>query len=237
VSSLSFSSVNDYFLADIDIGFKIGFVPNVKFDGSAYDRAIYERKLLATIFRVNYSDVVNLIQIHSNILIPIFSPNFINTSIFYGDGVLNFSFRNFVLSIRTADCVPVFIVDIKNQWYAGIHSGWRGFSLGVLDRAIRQFLLYGSKPDNIFVFVLPFISHNYYEIKEDVAAYFSKGIIKRKEKLFLDFRMLIYNILNDFHIPQSHIYISNLCTYENNFLASYRRDKDKTRNINFIWKG
>ena len=52
-----------------------------------------------------------------------------------------------LLVIRTADCLPVLLVDEENRAVAAVHCGWRGTEKRILEKAVKAMgEAYGSKP-------------------------------------------------------------------------------------------
>src|SRR3989344_5905709 len=51
------------------------------------------------------------------------------------DGLISKS-KSFI-SIRTADCIPIFLFDNVNKTVASLHAGWRGLSKGIASKAIK----------------------------------------------------------------------------------------------------
>src|SRR5688572_19284986 len=43
-----------------------------------------------------------------------------------------------LVGVKTADCVPVLIGDIKTKAYAAVHAGWRGTVQSIVVRAIER---------------------------------------------------------------------------------------------------
>ena len=80
-----------------------------------------------------------------------------------------------ILSIRTADCLPILLVDAHRRAVAAIHAGWRGTAAGIvretLDRMKSEF---GTRPGNVFAAIGPGIGACCYEVGADVAARFGK---------------------------------------------------------------
>jgi YfiH family protein len=70
-----------------------------------------------------------------------------------------------LLVIRTADCLPVFLVDAKNRAVAAVHCGWRGTEKRILERAVKAMgEAYGSKPAEILAALGPCIGPACYEV-------------------------------------------------------------------------
>ena len=72
---------------------------------------------------------------------------------------------NLAICIKTADCVPVFIVDRIKKIIAVVHAGWRGTALEITTKVVR--LLhekYGSSPRDILAAIGPAIGQCCFEV-------------------------------------------------------------------------
>lgn len=131
------------------------------------------------------------------------------------------------LAISSADCSSVFLYDKKNNIIAGIHSGWRSTEKEIVKKTI-EILIKEKKtnPTDCFVYLSPSISQKNYEVGFDVAEKFdSKYLIKKGDKFLLDVSGRNYDLLLDCGVPKNQIQLSNLCSYQNNYLLhSYRRE-------------
>ncbi len=142
-----------------------------------------------------------------------------------GDGLLTRTGK--ILCVKTADCIPLIILT-KNPYFYGIfHVGWRGLFKKIVNKAIREFLLYGFKPPDLYAYIGPSICSNCYEVGEEFINYDREFLFKRKNKFFYDLKEKCrYELLKQ---GIKNIEISNLCTFENKHLPSYRREKDSKR--------
>ena len=81
--------------------------------------------------------------------------------------------RGILLVIRTADCLPVLLADEKRRVVAAVHAGWRGTSLGILARVVRELgERYGTSPASLAAVLGPCIGPACYEVGEDVRTSF-----------------------------------------------------------------
>lgn len=77
-----------------------------------------------------------------------------------------------LLSIVTADCAPVLIVDVEAGVIGAAHAGWRGALSGVTDRTLAAMLSLGANVDRIAAAVGPCIARSSYEVDESFCARF-----------------------------------------------------------------
>ncbi len=71
--------------------------------------------------------------------------------------------RKQILIIKTADCLPVFIADDRK--IMGVHMGWRGFTNGIFDKAIKFF----KDARRINIYVGPHIGFNSFQVDSNIA--------------------------------------------------------------------
>lgn len=137
--------------------------------------------------------------------------------------------KNLFLSIRVADCVPVFIFDPTSGVIGLIHGGWRGLAQNIISKTIQKAKNeLNLNPAATIVGIGPAICQNHYEVGEDVAEKFSKfqaEIIKKNNKTFLDLRGVCHKQLIQSGINAENIEINKTCTYESENYFSFRRDK------------
>jgi YfiH family protein len=150
-----------------------------------------------------------------------------------------------LLFIKTADCLPVLVVDWEKRVVAAVHCGWRGTLKRVLEKtllAIQQ--RYESDSASLSVALGPCIAKACYEVGEDVREKFQSEGYQRKafsrhpsknEKYFLDLREANRIQILALGVPEKNIFSVDTCTHCDSDLFSYRREKDQTgRLINFI---
>ena len=171
-------------------------------------------------------------QIHSDIVTIVGEPGLVGES----DSMIT-SQKGIGLAISTADCTPIFIYDRTNEIIAAVHSGWRGTEKQILRKTIliltEQF---NCSPSNLLVYIGPSICQKNYEVGEEVAKHFHRTYLKTiNHKFYLDILGVNKDVLLDLGIRDSHIEISSLCSYEEKYLQSYRRDgKNSGRSLGVI---
>ena len=134
--------------------------------------------------------------------------------------------KNLGLAISTADCPAIFIYDKRKKIICGVHSGWKGTSKRILEKAVLKLInQFNSDPADLYCYIAPSISQTNYEVSEEVAAQFNENdFLKRDEKYFLDLAGANCRMLINCGVKESQIQVSQLCTFEfSSFFHSYRR--------------
>jgi hypothetical protein len=89
-----------------------------------------------------------------------------------------------LLSVRTADCLPVLLVDPKHRAVAAVHAGWRGALARIVEKAVGEMRrLYGSEPRSLLAVLGPSIRVCCYEVGEEVEEAF-QGRFPHADKFF-----------------------------------------------------
>tara|TARA_B100000945_G_scaffold310905_1_gene303406 strand:- start:894 stop:1523 length:630 start_codon:yes stop_codon:yes gene_type:complete len=149
------------------------------------------------------------------------------------DGLVTSKQYNITLTIKVADCVPIYIYDPKTDYYGLVHSGWRGTKKHIIKNALKIFFdIANSNAKDIIIFIGPHIRDCCYEIDWDVAQHFSflnKNNKKNKWLLSLE-KEIIFDAVS-VGILNNNIHTSNICTYESLDCESFRRDKEKSKRM------
>ena len=78
------------------------------------------------------------------------------------------------IGVRTADCVPILLLDRSKRAVGAVHAGWRGTAAGIVPQAIRTLQAeFGSELDDIFAAIGPCIRQCCYEVGPEVAERFA----------------------------------------------------------------
>jgi YfiH family protein len=89
-----------------------------------------------------------------------------------------------LLSVRTADCLPILLVDPVRRALGAVHAGWRGGLQRIVEKTVGVMrATFGSKPRQILAAVGPGIRACCYEVGEDVVAAYS-GRFTNSEQFF-----------------------------------------------------
>ena len=142
---------------------------------------------------------------------------------------------NVLLGVKTADCVPVLVADVKTKAFAAIHAGWRGTVQSIVINAIEKLKEnYGTDPKDLICAIGPAATCKNYEIGQDVIDAF-RANFPDSENLFtptkqnhalIDLHTANNQQLKSIGVLPENIYVAPLCTMERNDLFfSYRKEK------------
>ena len=100
-----------------------------------------------------------------------------------GDALLTHQ-PGLLLSVRTADCLPVLLVDRRRRAVAAVHAGWRGALARIVEKAVGEMRrLFGSQPEDLLAVLGPSIRVCCYEVGQEVVDAFG-GRFAHGEKFF-----------------------------------------------------
>jgi len=138
--------------------------------------------------------------------------------------------KNIVLTILTADCVPVLLYDKEKKVVAAVHAGWKGTKAKIVSKTVKKMKeMYGCEPENIVAAVAPSIGSCCYEVGEEVAEHFfgrPEGVTKKGDKYMLDLPYINKYQLLECGLKEEHIEMSSVCTAcETDRYFSYRKEQ------------
>ena len=89
-----------------------------------------------------------------------------------------------LLAVRTADCLPILLVDPHHRAVAALHAGWRGALGRIAEKAVGAMRgVFGSNPYNLHAALGPGIGPCCYEVGEEVVSAF-RGRFVNSEDFF-----------------------------------------------------
>jgi len=138
--------------------------------------------------------------------------------------------KGVVLTILTADCVPILLYDKEKKVVAAVHAGWKGTKAELAAKTVRKMQeVFGSAPEDIVAGIAPAIGRCCYEVGEEVAKHFfdlPEGYTKKGEKYMLDLSYINKYQLLETKIKEEHIEMSDICTAcETERFFSYRKEQ------------
>ena len=141
------------------------------------------------------------------------------------DGLIT-SKTNLILTLKVADCVPVYFFEQTQHMIGLVHSGWRGTVGGIIINTVKMMQKYEADIGKILVYMGPAIGGCCYEVDTEVADSFD-NVAKLKvnnRKWKIDLHKQIRLQLIESGISFGNIQASAICTYESQICHSYRRD-------------
>jgi len=135
-----------------------------------------------------------------------------------------------ILTILTADCVPLLLYDPVYEVIAAVHAGWRGCEKRIVQKTIMAMRdHYGSPPETLRVAVGPSIDACCYEVGPEVAYRFEDypgAIDRRGGKWTLNLKRVCLLQLLEAGVPERGIEITPHCTAcEKERFFSYRAEQ------------
>lgn len=138
--------------------------------------------------------------------------------------------KKLYLTIRVADCLPIFMFDPNSETIAIIHAGWSGLANGIISKTVEKIKTELGFNSATIVGIGPAICSMHYEVKKDVSNKFenySKQIISKNNKIYIDLAGIARLQLIESGIDDKNIETNSTCTFESEKYFSYRRDKSK----------
>lgn len=146
-------------------------------------------------------------------------------------------------AIKTADCIPILILDPVRKVAAAVHAGWRGTVLRITRKTV-EFMgnTFGSNPSQLVIGIGPGIGPCCYEVDDAVLKPFRKDFPdperfisghnsdRNSQKSYhLDLFTANRSELIAMGVPERNIHAANLCTACHPALFfSHRRDGAKS---------
>ena len=170
--------------------------------------------------------MASLKQIHSPIVLIADSQGCIGE----GDALVTAD-PGVTVSIRTADCLPVLLVDMHHRVVAAAHAGWRGTVSRVVPKTLERMSKdFGSQPKDMLVAIGPGIGKCCYEVGEEVAREFGLTGRGKIDLAAENARQLVAE-----GVSAEAISCAGLCTFCDTRFHSWRRDRERAgRMISYI---
>jgi copper oxidase (laccase) domain-containing protein len=164
-------------------------------------------KDVAGSLQIKEHDIVSAEQVHAGIAVPVTGRDK-NERIPEADALITKE-RGLALAIRTADCLPIFILDTKIPAIAAIHAGYKGTMAGITSNTIKLMAdKFGTDPSGCLAVIGPSIGPCCYPT---------------------DLWQLNVQQLKDAGLDAKNIELDKICTSCNpKEYFSYRRDREET---------
>jgi len=117
--------------------------------------------------------IVHMHQVHSDVIYPITAFPERTTDndgkpLLVGDGLVT-DIPGVLLAVKTADCMPVMIIDRKKRAVGVFHAGWRGTLRRIAEKGVGEMRRwFNSKPEDLHAALGPSIRNCCYSVGEEV---------------------------------------------------------------------
>jgi len=136
-----------------------------------------------------------------------------------------------LVAVKTADCMPILIVDSRARAVAAVHAGWRGTVKNIAAQAIAEMeKKFSSRVEDLHVAIGPGIGKCCYEVGPEVVAQFHHydySLRNCAHAAHLDLAVSNRRQIEACGVTPDRIYAAGLCTKCNGEFHSYRRDKEQ----------
>lgn len=206
----------------------------------------WTKKALIENFNLKNFSIISLKQIHSDkfhFLKEVLGERLV------GDALIA-TIPNILLTVKTADCLPILIFDKEAKVVSAIHVGWKGVIRKFTKKVVLKIIdSLDIKPSSLFALLGPCICSKCYEVGEDVKKIWEKEwgnfnygfnslLIPsyEKEKYHIDLRKANLAQLEELGLRQKNTFNINLCTKCNPklFFSHRQEPNSKGRMISFI---
>jgi YfiH family protein len=146
------------------------------------DAVLANRKLMAEAITGNASTpLVTLRQFHSSRVVRVTAADTERTPLRKADGAMTDE-PGLLLTVLTADCIPVLVADRKRRAVGAFHAGWRGTVKRIVETGVgRMRLEFGSQPEDLVAAIGPGIGQCCYAVGEEVLSEFESQFTYGRE--------------------------------------------------------
>lgn len=192
------------------------------------------RRFLAT-FDGDY-ELATAWQVHGDGVKVVKTNDNVSTSDEKFDALIS-DLSNVLVGVKTADCVPILLGDVKTHAFAAIHAGWRGTVQAIVAKAVRRMTeVYNTDPADIVCAIGPAATCENYEIGPEVIEAFGAKFADagkyfketRSGHALVDLRLANKDQLVDAGVRSDRIFTAPFCTISRTDLFfSYRIEKNR----------
>ena len=177
-------------------------------------------------------------QVHGTLLVQVTRPGQDCGEV---DGLWT-AVNNQPIGVMTADCVPILLVSADRTMVAALHAGWRGTVAGIVEAAALTWKKQGFDLNRCSAVLGPAARACCYEVGEDLVAQFKQTFSdklgqERVREWNPSPRRLDIQTVNALELQRlgvGAVESIEVCTICNDAFASYRRDKDQSRQYSII---
>jgi len=133
------------------------------------------------------------------------------------------------LTVRTADCLPIFLCDPHMGCLGLIHGGWRSTQKNIVEKTVLAMQKsFGCHPSGLLVGFGPAIRTGCYQVTEEIQEVFPDEVEETENGIALDLALVNRRQLIDLGVLGQNIYDTEICTCCDEQFFSYRREGKET---------
>jgi YfiH family protein len=205
--------------------------------GDREEHVLQNRGLIATAFGFKSENLVLLNQMHQDrVLVLKGRMSKLPSRLEYDAMITNIP--NTFLAIRTADCIPIFIVDQKTKVVAAVHAGRQGTALQITRKVLKKMEEeFGCRGTHLLIGIGPSIRSCCYEIDGRVfqQEWEPFASAKKNTKWMIDLATINIAQMGMDGIRREQMAWINLCTScHSDLFFSYRKEGRTGRQLSFI---
>jgi YfiH family protein len=150
------------------------------------------------------------------------------------DGLITNQTGLFPMAV-SADCTPILVLVPEIKLVGAVHSGRVGTEKNILGKILSQIINeYNVMPCNILIKTGASICATHYPVDEQTHKAFTENTGVSQKVPYIDIRKVLLKQAKSIGIPDENIEMNPICTFEHPAYSSYRENKTRQRQINFI---
>ena len=195
------------------------------------------KRRIASAFDFEPDRLMLLRQIHEDRILILRKPLNCSPPNLEYDGIITNAANRF-LAIKTADCLPILIVDRAKKVIAAVHAGRQGTARHIVRKVLKRMALeFGCSPGDLLIALGPSIGPCCYEIDESVflPEWEPFSIPNKGGKWRIDLAGINMDQMREERVEEDQLIRIDLCTRcHPDLFFSYRGEGQTGRQLSFI---
>jgi YfiH family protein len=118
------------------------------------------------------------------------------------------------IAVRTADCLPLLMVDPHRRVVAAVHAGWKSAKLEIAFKTVECMRTrYGVDPRHVRAVIGPCIRRENYQVSADFKAFFPGEVHEVSGHCYLDLAAVNARQLIEAGVLEAHLFDCGLCSF------------------------
>ncbi|MDD5129256.1 MAG: peptidoglycan editing factor PgeF [Candidatus Omnitrophica bacterium] len=195
-------------------------------------RSLENRKKFLSGIGIDHRDLICAKQVHGKIITCVTQADKGSGALDYEsslsdtDGFLTDK-KDVPMAILTADCLSVFIYDLRCPAAGVLHAGWRSTEKNICAEGVRLMQeKFGSRPGELLVGFGPSIRSCCFEVGKDFKSNFGFGLVERQGRIFMDIALINQKQLIERGVKEENIFDPGICTFSDDGYFSFRKEAE-----------